>query len=257
MVALLMATTGYRMSIGETREPIDVGEYIAHHAIDLYQEELTECNGALIADICLSTEDESARKEIINAFYDYGYNYDVTFVNDTVRITYSYHDRWSDELIVRTYRTYPTNGKPLSEGGEWNLSSYRYGDYVIVGDGKGGYTLVVESPSATCRLNLSNTMWSNEEGLTYDVEGMFDIAYNESDGEKRTYLTYNTAIAEPLRHCAKSNNYANEISFEGGIINIECNDMRDNRHDDVELTFASSERHAEVKYLDKVSSIKY
>ena len=254
-LAVLITTTGCRMTNGERREPIDVGEYIAREAVYNTIGKLKEVDIALIADWYLSTDDEVLREEICDRLLPYNNDYEVHFENDTVRVLYRYIYKPRDEERVTVVSEFVTNGKLLSEGGEWGFVHGALDGSKIISNGDESYDIINKESQegSTLDLQLSNIELDIKSGITYDVDGGFGVAYHDTTADSNIYLSYNTKITEPLKYIHA---IAQLHNFKSGAIHVECDDKRDGRHDVVDIRFTKS-RTAEVLYLGEVGSIEY
>ena len=261
ILAALITTTGCRMSSGETREPIEVGEYIAREVVRNYIGTQVEVERALIADWYLSTDDEVLRKDICDRFLpNISEEYEVHYENDTVRILYRYIYKPREEERVVVLDEFVTNGKLLSEGGEW---SSRYGGIarcMIIGNEDGSYDVVNNSPLEewdqdwTHGLHLSNVELDIESGIAYDIDGNLNAYYHDSTSDRNVYLCYETEITETLECRAYVN--SQKIRFNSGAIHVVCDDKRNGKHDEVDIKFKKADS-ADVSYLNEVGTIEY
>jgi hypothetical protein len=246
MLALVMGATGCKMTDGYDRKPIDVGEYIASEVLSSYKFAMSEAEAAIIADWCLSTEDDQQREKICEFLPYHAYeDYEVSFKNDTVRIFYRYFHRPTNEEQEHSVKRFVTDGKLLSEGGTWKLVNHGQ----ITGNVDDGYCVVADEPSGVilCNLQLSDVELDVDHGVSYDLSGYLNVAYHTSNADKSVYLGYDTEITEPLKRYRSPR-------FKSGSIHAVCDDKRDGRHDELDIIFTSPSS-ANVVYLGQQGSI--
>ena len=257
VLALLITTTGCKMSDGERREPINVGEYIAQNVIGNYGEILSEVDRALIADWYLSTDDEALRKEICQRLLHHS-DYEILFENDTVSIIYRYIYKPREEERVVVVDQYTTDGKLLSEGGEWSPTYRLAYDRKIKSNDEGGYAITSvkggnNARQVECNLNISNVELDTKYGIRYDVDGSLSESYLNPEAEYNEYLSYDSEITETLERITENTSL---IRFNSGAIHAVLNDKRDNKCDEIDIRF-KKQRSAEVTYMGVGGSITY
>lgn len=249
IAALLMGATSCEMTDGETREPIDVGEYIGRHTITRYMYELENFDYAIIADWYLSTEDEALRTKISNKYMAYQNSLVTMDEKGNLLIQYIYHNSWNANDNVYTYRRFITDGKLLSEGGVW---SDDYGaaqnNATIRRNEDGTYSYILNNQNQVYKLTISNLKCDIQDGITYNVEG--SIFHIDGDVEYPKVIL-DTEITETLTYIK---NYSNNSRFKSGKIYIKCDDWRIDRCDEVTLTF-EKRGSAIVNYLGQVGTI--
>lgn len=251
IAALLMGATSCEMSDGETREPIDVGELIGRHTINLYKYELEKFDYAIIADWYLSTEDEALRTKISNKYLVYENSFVTMDEKGNILIQYIYHSNWNANDNVHTHRRFITDGKLLSEGGVWSVDhGAAENNATIRRNEDGTYSYILDNQNQVYKLTISNLKCDIQDGITYNVDG--SIFHINGDVESPNVIL-DTEITETLTYIK---NYSNNNRFKSGEIYIKCDDRRIDRMDYVELTFHGADR-ARVKYLNETSDIQY
>ena len=241
LVAML-ATACVRGEGTMDRQPIDLGKAIAREADGRLEGTNRDICWALAADMYLSTESEERRALICNNIYPYAnLTPQLSENRDSVFLVYN------DSGRVRN--TYTTNGKLLSEGGEWDL-------------GYAGLTLAVvdgvielrtnDESGNQYKLNVSN--WSFDTSMHYELSGSVYYIYN-SDSSK----ALNVEIEDVLHYTSKRTRttYAtSEIGFCDGIVNATYTDSWAGYNDKVRMTYGDEdEKSITVEYLGERATI--
>ncbi|MBQ6613473.1 MAG: hypothetical protein IIX19_07120 [Alistipes sp.] len=238
IVVLMMGATSCKMTEGQEREPIEVGEHIAKEVIANYKNRLSYMNRALVADWYLSTEDEALRNEITDKFLPYGYEYEITHSNDTVHIFYRYIYIPRDEERMVELNRYITDGKLLSEGGTWQTVNYN----AQITPAEEGYRFTTTDSD----LAIMNVEYDANEGINYTIDGLVNASY------KQNSISLDSEITTTLEH-----KYSNRNSiFKSGAISAVCDDERTGTHDEVKITFKSYYK-ANVEYRGQMGSVSY
>lgn len=231
---------------GETREPMDVGGYIARHTMSLYVGILQDFfDYAVIADWYLSTEDEALKEEIYNRFMPY---YVIVMEDNIVRFLYSY--KWDSN--PRTFREYVTDGKLLREGGEWKIVASDEIQAVITAT-DGVYSFTSTSEDHENLFTIGSLECDIDSGISYTVDGWLNGDNGDYGNWKDSEVVVSTEITTPLQY--RSNSY-NHNFFTEGSMDIICDDKRIDRRDEVTVTFKTYST-AEVEYLGQSEEYDY
>lgn len=224
---------------GDEREPMDVGKYIARRTIKCYIETLQEYfDYAVVADWYLSTEDEELKERIANRFMPY---YQIVAEEGFVRFKFSYP--WSDGT-PRYYREYITDGKLLSEGGEWKIVA---SDEIlaVIKATDGVYSFTSTSEDHENLFTIGSLECDINNGISYMVDGWLNGDNGDYGNWKEAKVLVSTEITTPLHY--RSNSF-NHNFFTEGSMDIICDDKRIDRRDEVTVTFKTYST-AEVEYL--------
>ena len=239
LIAPVLLFASCEMTEGETREPMDVGKYIARRTIKCYIETLQEYfDYAVVADWYLSTEDEELKERIANRFMPY---YQIVAEEGFVRFKFSYS--WSDGT-PRYYREYITDGKLLSEGGEWKIVASDEIQAVIKAT-DGIYSFTSTSQDYENLFTIGSLECDINNGISYTVDGWLNGDNGDYGNWKEAKVLVSTEITTPLHY--RSNSF-NHNFFTEGSMDIICDDKRIDRRDEVTVTFKTYST-AEVEYL--------
>lgn len=232
---------------GDEREPMDVGKYIARRTIECYIETLQEYfDYAVVADWYLSTEDEELKERIANRFMPY---YQIVAEEGFVRFKFSYP--WSDGT-PRYYREYITDGKLLSEGGEWKIVA---SDEIlaVIKATDGVYSFTSTSEDHENLFTIGSLECDINNGISYTVDGWLNGDNGDYGNWKEAKVLVSTEITTPLHY--RSNSF-NHNFFTEGSMDIICDDKRIDRRDEVTVTFKTYST-AEVEYLGQSEVVEY
>ena len=241
LVAML-ATACVRSEGTMDRQPIDIGKEIARQADSRLEGTNRDICWALAADMYLSTESEDLRALICENIYPYAnLTPQLSENRDSVFLVYNDSGRVRD--------TYTTNGKLLSEGGEWDL-------------GYAGLTLTAvdgiielrtnDESGNQYKLNISN--WSFDTSMHYELSGSVSYVYN-TDLSK----TLTIEIEDVLHYTSKryrTTYSTRELGFYDGVINATYTDSWAGYNDEVKMTYGDeNEKSITVEYLDERATI--
>lgn len=244
LIAPVLLLASCEVTEGETREPMDVGGYIARHTMSLYVGILQDFfDYAVIADWYLSTEDEALKEEIYNRFMPY---YAIVMEDNIVRFLYNY--KWDSN--PRTFREYVTDGKLLREGGKWKIVGSEQ-TLVEIEATNGVYSFTTSKPDYESAFTISSLECDKDTGIDYVVEGWLNSSYNVYGDDSDVLIT--SEITAPLEYGASSYYRSHLLS---GSIAILCEDKRINSRDEVKVTINAA-NYAEVEYLGERATIEY
>lgn len=232
---------------GDEREPMDVGKYIARRTIYYNIQTLQEYfDYAVVADWYLSTEDEELKERIANRFMPY---YQIVAEEGFVRFKFSYP--WSDGT-PRYYREYITDGKLLSEGGEWKIVA---SDEIlaVIKATDGVYSFTSTSEDHENLFTIGSLECDINNGISYTVDGWLNGDNGDYGNWKEAKVLVSTEITTPLHY--RSNSF-NHNFFTEGSMDIICDDKRIDRRDEVTVTFKTYST-AEVEYLGQKEVWEY
>lgn len=227
------------------RKPIDVGKAIAREAHQRLNDTGRAICWALAADTYLTTDNEKIHTEIRTRIYGGSLTPRLSEDRDSVLLV------WDDGRIRSAY---PTDGKLLSEGGQWKLwndselTLTAYDDLIEVRTVDDGETGAENS----YKLDIRN--WEYDSSLNFELSGTVEWIYN-SEASKRLSIEIRDAIhyTSKNRHTHNSN-YA--IGLYDGVINTIYTDTWAGYNDEVTMTYGEeSDYSIIVEYFGDKASI--
>ena len=247
LIAPVLLLASCEVTEGETREPMDVGKYIARRTIYYNIQTLQEYfDYAVVADWYLSTEDEELKERIANRFMPY---YQIVAEDGFVRFKFSYP---SSDGTPRYYREYITDGKLLSEGGEWKIVASDEIQAVIKAT-DGIYSFTSTSLDHENLFTIGSLECDINNGISYTVDGWLNGDNGDYGNWKEAKVMVSSEITAPLHY---RSNYFNHNFFSEGSMDIICDDKRIDRRDEVTVTFKTYNT-AEVEYLGQSEVWEY
>ena len=186
----LTTLTSCKMSDGQDREPIDIGEYVASMALVHYKYDAADqVTHALILDWYLSTGDESIATKF---FGDYGV--ERLESGDVALIRYFAH------ADPRTVISFATDGKLLSEGGTWVVNGYSNIEITIASKGEGKYKYTIASYTRLYDYGIDIEVLACDllEGLKFKMDGYIDFDVTSGVANVNTRAELTSDITESL-----------------------------------------------------------
>ena len=240
----LTTLTSCKISDGQDREPIDIGEYVASMALIPYKYDAADqVTHALILDWYLSTGNES----IVSKFFD-DYTVERLESGDVVLIRKMAH------ADPRAVISFATDGKLLSEGGTWTVNGYSNIEITIAskGEGKYKYTIVCLTRLYDYDIDIELISCSMEEGLKFKMDGYIDFDVTSGVANVNTRAELTSDITEPLVYHVADKYHS--CFLEGSIYAV----YEDPNHDIVDKVTISlnGTNEANVSYLGHNGKIR-
>lgn len=240
----LTTLTSCKMSDGQDREPIDIGEYVASMALIPYKYDAADqVTHALLLDWYLSTGNEG----IVSKFFD-DYTVEQLESGDVVLIRKMAH------TDPRAVISFATDGKLLSEGGTWIVNGYSNIEITIAskGEGKYKYTIECQTRLYDYDIDIELISCSMEEGLKFKMDGYidFDVADGRTNVGSPAEMT--SDITESLVYHVSDKHHS--CFLEGSIYAV----YEDPNHDIVDKVTISlnGTNEANVSYLGHNGKIR-
>ena len=228
------------------RKPIDVGKAIAREAHQRLSYASKDICWALAADTYLTTNDEKIRTEIRTRIYGGSLTPRLSEDRDSVLLV------WDDG---RVRSAYPTDGKLLSEGGQWKLWSdseltlTAYDGVIEVRTEDNGET----GANNSYKLDVSN--WEYDSAVNFELSGTVEWVYNRDASKRLSVEIEDTIHYTSKQHRTHYSSYG--IGLYDGVINALYTDTWAEYHDEVTMTYGEeSDNSIVVSYLGDKSSIE-
>lgn len=166
VLLVLTTLTSCKISEGQEREPIDIGEYVASIALSNYKDNVArDVAHALILDWYLSSGDEAVVKKFFG-------EYEV--VSKDTEVALIRHFTYANSRVLISFTT---DGKLLSQGGSWVMNGYSGIVITIASKGYGEYkyTIVSDEHVIDYDVDIEVLGCNLEDGLRFSMNGYVDV----------------------------------------------------------------------------------
>ena len=244
VLLVLTTLTSCKISDGQDREPIDIGEYVASMALIPYKYDAADAVAhALILDWYLSTGDESVMRKFFG-----DYIVESLESGDVALIRKMTH------TDPRTVISFATDGRLLSDGGTWVVNGYMNIEITIVskGDGRYKYTVVSETRLVDYDIDIELISRSLDEGLKFKMDGYVDFCVRGRETNVGSSAKVTSDIVEPLVYHVVDEYHS--CFLEGSIYAV----YEDSNHDIVDKVtiHLNGSNEADVFYLTYNGMVK-